>query len=114
MPRAFQTRSPGQGSRPKDPHWFGVDLCQEQIPDGFIKADIREHGKHNILLATDDQLLLEQLSKAKSWYIDGIFKLVKHPAITYNQSICANWPLLKESAFGLCVDVFKEKLTRLS
>jgi len=53
------------------------DLCQEHIPDGFLKADLKEYGKRHIILATDQQL--EHLSKAKSWYIDGTFKLVKRP-----------------------------------
>lgn len=53
------------------------DLCQEHIPGGFLKADLKKHGKRHIILATDKQL--EHLSKAKSWYIDVTFKLVKRP-----------------------------------
>ncbi|RMX52339.1 hypothetical protein pdam_00020506, partial [Pocillopora damicornis] len=47
--------------------------CQDHLPDAFLKADIKKHGKRHIILATDQ--LLEHLSKAKSWYIDGTFKL---------------------------------------
>ena len=53
------------------------DLHQDHIPDGFLKADIKKHGNRHIILATDQQLA--HLSRAKSWYIDGTFKLVKRP-----------------------------------
>lgn len=64
-----------QNTRPQDPLDLEFELCQERLPDAFLKADIKKHGKRHIILATDQQL--EHLSKAKSWYIDGTFKLVK-------------------------------------
>ncbi|XP_067024035.1 uncharacterized protein [Acropora muricata] len=66
-----------QSTRPKDPIDLDFDLQQDQIPNGFLKADIKKHGNRHIILGTDQQL--EHLSKAKSWYIDGTFKLVKRP-----------------------------------
>lgn len=66
-----------QSTRPQDPLDLDFQLCQEHVPDGFLKADIKKHGKRHIILATDQQL--EHLSKAKTWYIDGTFKLVKRP-----------------------------------
>lgn len=66
-----------QSMHPQDPIDLDFKLCQGHVPDGFLKADIKKHGKRHIILATDQQL--ERQSKAKTWYIDGIFKLVKQP-----------------------------------
>ena len=52
-------------------------IHDHSMEDGFSKADIKKHGNCHIILATDQQLA--QLSKAKSCYIDGTFKLVKCP-----------------------------------
>ena len=67
------------------------ELCQEHVPDGFLKAAIKKHGKRHIILATDQQL--QHLSKAKTWYIDGTFKLVKRPfqqLFTINAFVCTD------------------------
>ena len=66
-----------QNTHPQDPLDLEFELCQEHLPDAFLKAGIKKHGKRHIILATDQQL--EHLSKAKSWYIDGTYKLVKRP-----------------------------------
>jgi len=63
-----------QNMHSRDPLDLEFELCQEHLPDAFLKADIKKHGKRHIILATDQQL--ERLSKAKSWYIDGTFKLI--------------------------------------
>ena len=57
--------------RPKDPQDLTFELIQEAIPDGFLRGDIIMKD------ATDHQL--ENLAKAKSWYIDGTFKVVRKP-----------------------------------
>ena len=62
--------------RPQDPLDLNF-LCQEHVPDDFLRADIKKHEKRHVILATDQQL--EHLSQAKTWYIDGTFKLVKRP-----------------------------------
>lgn len=56
-----------------------------------MKGDIKKHEKHHIILATDQKLA--HLSNAKSWYIDGTFKLVKHPfqeLFTINTFVCTD------------------------
>lgn len=49
----------------RDPLDLEFEICQDHLPDAFLKADIKKHGKRHIILATDQQL--EPLSKAKSW-----------------------------------------------
>ena len=66
-----------QSTRPRDPLDLEFDLNHDYVPDGFLKADIQKHGKRHLIFATDQQLA--HLSKAKCWYIDGTFKLVKRP-----------------------------------
>lgn len=66
-----------QSTRPRDPLDLEFDLNHDYVTDGFLKADIQKHGKRHLIFATDQQLA--HLSKAKCWYIDGTFKLVKRP-----------------------------------
>ena len=46
-------------------------INDKHIPKDFMKADIHVKEKRHILFAT--------LSKATKWYIDGTFKLCRHP-----------------------------------
>lgn len=63
--------------RPKEPTEHDFSLEENHLPDAFMKADLSVHGCCHIIFATNDQLL--HLSKAKTWYIDSTFKLVRHP-----------------------------------
>ena len=98
-----------QNTCPRDPLDLEFELCQDHLPDAFLKADIKKHGKRHIILATDQQL--EHLSKAKSWYIDGTFKLVKQPAAAalHHQRICAHRWSRQTSSTCVHIDVWKKK-----
>ncbi|KAJ7384284.1 hypothetical protein OS493_022918 [Desmophyllum pertusum] len=66
-----------QRLRPKDP--TELELSDNHIPDSFFRSDIqvRQPGRRHVMLATDQQL--QFLTRAKTWYIDGTFKLRRHP-----------------------------------
>ena len=68
-----------QSQRPPEPRDLDFVLDQGFIPDGFLQKDIRLDGARHVLLFTAEQL--ELLDKAKTWYLDGTFKLVKQPFV---------------------------------
>ncbi|XP_068717492.1 uncharacterized protein [Montipora capricornis] len=75
-----------QRLRPKDPRDLNFDLEQDHIPDGFLRGDLQvRQNRGHLIFATDQQL--QHLARAKSWYIDGTFKLCRHP---FNQLMTVN------------------------
>jgi len=62
---------------PKHPKTVDFELLQEHIPTDFLRADVQKSGMRHLVLATAEQLKL--LSKAKTWYVDATFKVVKNP-----------------------------------
>lgn len=52
-------------------------IDNDHIPTQFFKADISINGRRHLMFATKQQL--DILKKAKVWYIDGTFKLCRHP-----------------------------------
>ena len=66
-----------QQLRPEDPTDLAFEISEENIPTGFLKADICSRSKRHLVFATNQQL--QQLVQAKNWYVDGTFKLCGQP-----------------------------------
>ena len=66
-----------QQLRPEDPTDLAFEISEENIPADFLKADVCIRSKRHLVFATSQQL--QQLVKAKNWYVDGTFKLCRQP-----------------------------------
>jgi hypothetical protein len=64
-------------ARPKHPESLDFQLDMDFIPEDFFCKDITVKQRRHILFATPS--MIKVLEKAKNWYIDGTFKLVKYP-----------------------------------
>lgn len=49
----------------------------ERLGEPFYRQTVESSGRRHLIFVTDKQLDL--LSKAKTWYIDGTFKVINKP-----------------------------------
>jgi hypothetical protein len=63
--------------RPADPTTLEFELDHSNIPDGFFQQDVMVKERRHLIFSTEKQLQL--LSRAKTWYIDSTFHVVKAP-----------------------------------
>ena len=54
-------------------------LYAMHIPDGFFHSDDKVRGRRHFILPVTSYQQLQFLAWAKSWYIDGTFKLCRQP-----------------------------------
>ena len=66
-----------QKMRPAEPTDLEFEVNEDHIPEDFLKSDVKVDGRRHLVFAT--QNMLDLLSKSKTWYIDGTFKVVKEP-----------------------------------
>ena len=74
---ARQANRKRQKLRPKDPTDLEFDLDENHLPAGVFREDVRVCDRRHLIFATEEKL--HQLYRAKTWYIDGTFKLCRPP-----------------------------------
>jgi len=63
--------------RPAPPVDLEFDMETDKLPPNFLRADVRVKQNRHLIFASDEQL--ELLTKARRWYIDGTFWVVRAP-----------------------------------
>ncbi|XP_068250151.1 uncharacterized protein [Palaemon carinicauda] len=74
---ARQANRKRQANRPAEPVDLSFEISEEHIPPNFLKFDIHVGDRRHLVFATEGQCQL--LAKAKRWYVDGTFKVVRQP-----------------------------------
>jgi len=65
--------------RPKAPTDLSFDLDMDNLPENFVQCNVTTADRRHLILATDDQLDL--LTRARRWYMDGTFHIVRRPFV---------------------------------
>ena len=66
-----------QKLRPEHPRDLDFELVEDCLPPGFFQADIEVKERRHLMFSSKEQLNTQV--RAKSWFVDGTFKLVRHP-----------------------------------
>ena len=74
---ARQANRHRQRLRPAEPTDLDFSIEEQHLPEAFLKKDVNVNGRRHLVFATAEQLV--HLGRVKTWYIDGTFKLVRHP-----------------------------------
>ena len=71
--------------RPPDPQSLNFDLDSQFIPPDFVVDDIHIDNERHFMFAS--AVMIRLLGKAKEWYMDRTFKVIKHLSISCFLSI---------------------------
>ena len=74
---ARQGNRKSKAARPAEPLDLTFEISNKHIPENFLQHDITIGDRRHLLFSTHEQLSL--LSKAKHWYADATFKIVRCP-----------------------------------
>lgn len=66
-----------RGARPAEPLDLDFELNEDHLPQDFLQYDVSVSSCRHLIFSTQNQLSL--LSRAKHWYADATFKVVRHP-----------------------------------
>lgn len=102
-------------TRTKHPTTLDFDLNIDNIPEDFIKDDIRvDRTRNHIIFVIENQIQL--ISKTKTWYIDGTFKLIKDTfkqLVSFQAFIRSNQEIKQDPLLYTLMSGRKKKITLL-